>query len=371
MFPGTPANLGLDALSGLSRAQLIFSCVSGSHAYGTNHARSDVDIRGIYGVAPDSYLQLQQPLDQISDERNDITYYALRRFIELAASANPNIIELLYTPADCILLSSPAMELLQEHRSLFITRLAFDSHLGYARAQIGKARGQNKWINNPQPEAAPQKEDYCWVIPVDAGPDSMPARPQPLAESSIQIEQCHASSLEHAAQIYRLYHYGKSARGVFRNGTLQLESIPFDDERARFYGLLIYNKDAYQQARRDHENYWNWIRHRNESRWQTQESGEIDYDAKNMLHCMRLVLSGASILRDGAPLVRFGGEQLQLLKDILAGSFSYEEIMAMVEREVSSMERELATSSLPAAPDMEQVEQLLREATVLWEAGNV
>ncbi|MCB1217708.1 nucleotidyltransferase domain-containing protein [bacterium] len=370
MFPGTPDNFGLDRLSGLTRRQLVFSAVTGSHAYGTETETSDVDIRGIFGVSAQDYLALAAPPEQLADDRNDITYYSLRRFIELAATANPNIIELLYSPVDCILLDSPAMQLLRERRSLFITRQAYDSHLGYARAQISKARGQNKWVNNPQPQQEPEREDFCWVVPAHPDGTVMPLRPVPLADSAVQLEHCHASSLEHARGIYRLYDYGSDARGVFRNGNLQCESIPLQDEHARFCGLLIYNHDAYQQAKRDHENYWHWMATRNKSRWRTQESGEIDYDAKNMLHCIRLILSGASILRDGAPLVRFEGEQLQLLREIRSGRFSYDELISLADEHVRGLEQLLQHCSLPAAPDMPAVEALLREATALWENGN-
>src|SRR5690606_219489 len=125
-----------DRLSGLERSQLLFSCVTGSHAYGTQTESSDVDIKGIFALAPQAYLAINAPPDQIADERNDVSYYSLQRFLELAASSNPNIIELLYTPEDCILLDSPAMQHIRSQRSLFITRQAYDSHLGYARAQI-------------------------------------------------------------------------------------------------------------------------------------------------------------------------------------------------------------------------------------------
>ena len=62
------------------------------------------------------------------------------------------------------------------------------------------------------------------------------------------------------------------------------------DEAARFAGLLIYNK----QALADHQNYWQWRRERSEARWQQQERGELDFDAKNMMHAVRLLLSGRS-----------------------------------------------------------------------------
>ena len=40
---------------------ILFEAVSGSRAYGTAHAESDEDIRGIYALPQSSYLSLVQP----------------------------------------------------------------------------------------------------------------------------------------------------------------------------------------------------------------------------------------------------------------------------------------------------------------------
>jgi predicted nucleotidyltransferase len=40
--------MDLDQLQNLQRKRILFDCVSGSRAYGTAHADSDTDIRGIF-----------------------------------------------------------------------------------------------------------------------------------------------------------------------------------------------------------------------------------------------------------------------------------------------------------------------------------
>ena len=200
---------------------------------------------------------------------------------------------------------------------------------------------------NPQPKERPTQLDFCWVIPMRGGSlqqrAGMPARPIPLRESGFDLSQYHAAKLEHVPGAYRLYHYGDAARGVFRgtakNGlVLVTESIPMEEEWARFAGLLVYAVDEYEQAVKRWENYWTWVENRNEQRWISQEAGQVDYDLKNMMHCLRLMMSCESILRSGTPRVRFEGADREFLMDVRRGKFSYEQLMESVEERMRTLE---------------------------------
>ncbi len=123
---------------------VVFKCIAGSRAYGTNRPDSDEDIRGVFVLMQSHYLSLKRPIDLVSDEKGDVVFYTLRRFLELASTANPNIIELLFMPDECVLTKTSLMDTLLNQRELFITKGAYESHIGYAQAQIKKARGRNK-----------------------------------------------------------------------------------------------------------------------------------------------------------------------------------------------------------------------------------
>lgn len=277
----------LAELQGRLRARILFECVSGSRAYGTDQAGSDVDLRGVYVQPSREFLSIAAVPGLIADERHNVVYYSLRRTLELLAAANPNMLELLFMPADCVRIDTPEMARLRARRELFLTRQCADTFVGYAFSQIKKARGQNKWVNQPKSEQPPRKEDFCYVLDraALAGEGGMPCRPVALAQSGLRLQECHAARLEHAQDVYRLYHYGAAARGVFRGDALALESIPQADEHPRFLGLLLYNERGWRQASEDHRNYWQWRAERNEARWRAQEAGELDYDAKNLMHC--------------------------------------------------------------------------------------
>ena len=354
-------------LNDLTDQQTIFSCIAGSHAYGTQHAESDVDMRGIFMLPARQHLSLTQAPKQISDATNDVTYYELRRYFELALACNPNIIELLWTPEDCIKRCTPVMDLILAKRELFLSRQAYQTFSGYAFAQIKRARGQNKWVNNPQPKDPPARESYCWII--SEGQGNLPMRPVPLTETTVTLADCHAAKLEHAADCFRLYQYSSGeARGVFRGDSeVVVESIPLDDERTRFVGLLLFARQAYERDRNNWKHYWEWRAKRNESRYRAQEAGEIDYDAKNLMHCLRLLWSGKSILENGLPIVRFSGAALQTLLDVRHGRFSYDEVMDLVETEKASLAQLHACSDLPKSADAEAVNTLYLNCLRTWE----
>jgi hypothetical protein len=348
---------------------LLFECIAGSRAYGTNTDTSDEDIRGIFAVSASSYMNLIRPPDQVGDTRNNTVFYSLRRIVELLAEANPNILELLFMPDDCVLQTSPEMQLLLANRQLFISKQCADTHAGYAMSQIKKAKGQNKWINNPKPETPPSKEEYCYVIPSQAGGDAKgrPSRPVPLRTIGWSLDEYHAARLEHARDTYRLYHYGAGAKGVFRGDVLVCESIPEAEEATHFKGLLLYNEQGWKQALVDHQNYWGWRRERNEARWKQQEAGELDFDAKNMMHTVRLLLSGKSLMEFGRPIVRFSGEQLDLLMSIRSGKRPFDEIMAIAQTTLDECEQLKKTANLPDVCDPAGANDLLHTITTHWE----
>jgi hypothetical protein len=360
----------LNELLTAGNERIIFSCVAGSRACGTQVHGSDEDVRGIYMVPSAAYLPLDRASVQLSDDRNNTVYYSLRRCIELLAEANPNILELLFTPQDCVQKTSREMDQLVIARRIFVTRQCGDTHIGYAMSQIKKARGQNKWVNNPKPTLAPRKEDFCYVIPKArlAQSDSPPCRPLALNQVGWPLEEYHAARLEHVPDTYRLYHYGGSARGTFRGDVLVCESIPEEDEVNHFAGLLIFNEQAWKQSFTEHQNYWNWRKNRNDARWEQQEAGQLDYDAKNMMHTVRLLLSGRAILEVGEPIVRFTGKDLNLLLDIRAGKLEFEQIMSVANDLLAECDRLKNIAPLPNECDAAAADKLLVDITHEWES---
>jgi len=360
-----------------ARNLILYDTIIGSHAYGTNNENSDVDKKGFYWIPLKSFLGLHPPISpketQISDEKNDKTYYTLFNAFELLRTANPNAIELLWTPQDCVLYKHPIIEDLFDNRDLFITKQAYHSHFQYALAQVKKAKGKNKKVHNPAPKERPVKEDFCRAICWEKNDEYMmmaevvkeikyfPCRPESIKDLKIDLSKFHVASLEHVPNVYRLYYYGDKAKGVFRgNDMLTCESIPKNDEWDKFYGLFVYDKTEYDRAVKQWHSYWDWVKNRNDNRWIDQEQGLLNYDAKNMCHCVRLMMSAMNILTNGEPKVRFEGEERDLLMSIRNGELEYEDLMERVEIVNKHLKTLFQKSSLPEKCDEKKLDKLYR-----------
>ena len=361
ILPDPSVAQAMQALALEHSAELHCRLRSGSHAYGLAGPHSDLDERGIYIVPPERYAGLGAIPNQISDAKGDHVYYSLRRVVELIAESNPTLMEIIFTPEDCILACSTVLQPLFSAKALMVSQALVRAKLGYAMGQIKKARGQKKWINQPQPETAPTAQQFCHWLPasIDAAGGALPGRPKPLTELPVPLEYCHVARVEHAGHWYRLYHLGAHARGVFRGGGLPVcESITKELEASSYLGLLMFNEQGFQRAKLDHHNYWRWRDERNDARWLAQEHGQLDYDAKNLMHCMRLLFSARNVLEHGAPLVRVCGEIQTELLAIRAGQFSYKALIQRADALVAECEVSLTTSKLPEQVDLNLLDQI-------------
>lgn len=358
----------LKTLISNQKNKILFQATSGSRAYGLARAHSDEDIRGIFVLPSNAYLSIEPPINLISDERSDIVYYSLRRVLELIKQSNPNIIELLFTPEDCIKFKSPFIHDLFQVRQEFISMELCDAFIGFAQMQLKKSRGQNKWVNKPQPPSLPKKEDFIWIVPHLAS-NTFPARPVSLNSTQIDLAGCHVSSLEHCPNVYRLYKISNQAKGVFRNEEIVCQSIELKDEIACFVGLLIFNKLGFDTATRDFKHYWQWHNNRNEQRWKLQEGKIIDYDSKNMMHMFRLLFSSENILRFAKPLVRIEGENKIFLNDVLDGKYNFNELVSMAHAKIDELNKLKEKASVPDKPNTNIIDELLYSITLNWESG--
>lgn len=125
--------------------KLLFKAIVGSQSYGTSTPISDIDYKGVYIQDKNDILGFKYK-EQIT-VTDDEVYYEVRRFIELLRTANPTVLELLYSPEECIIETSPQFQLIRDNRDKFLTKKCLKSFGGYAIAQIKKAEGLDKKMN--------------------------------------------------------------------------------------------------------------------------------------------------------------------------------------------------------------------------------
>lgn len=70
----------------------------------------------------------------------DLTVYSIVKYFHLCMENNPNIIDSLFVPRNCILYSTPLGERVREHRRLFLHKGAWHKFKGYAFSQMHKMK---------------------------------------------------------------------------------------------------------------------------------------------------------------------------------------------------------------------------------------
>lgn len=336
-------------------SNLLLKCISGSQAYGLALPHSDIDIKGVFIQPKNEYYGLTY-IDQINNETNDIMYYEIKKFIGLLLKNNPNILELLSTPDDCILHRHPAMNLLKPET--FLSRLCNQTFGQYAYAQIKKARGLNKKILNPLDRKRKTILDFCYVV---KGQGSVPVVDW-LTDHGYAQGDCGLVRIDHMRDMYALFHQSQSDRkfsGIFSGEDADEVSLSSVPEGLHPVCTLYFNKDGYSVYCKEYRQYWEWVEQRNEERYENTVSHGKNYDAKNMMHVFRLLNMAEEIARYKKVNVR-RPEREYLLK-IRAGEFAYEDLLKQAEEKIGVVDDLFKTSDLPEQPDAKQAAEKLVE----------
>lgn len=123
---------------------LIREGYGGSISYKTNHAKSDVDLRGIF-IPKREFLLGVNNVDQFNDKvgkqtpmgiSDDIEYFSLQKFVQLALEGNPNVVEQLFIERDHVTFENEFGRELYDLRYEFLTKNAYGRFGGYAYAQM-------------------------------------------------------------------------------------------------------------------------------------------------------------------------------------------------------------------------------------------
>jgi hypothetical protein len=227
---------------------------------------------------------------------------------------------------------------------------------GYALTQIKKARGYKKKIVNPVDAVRKTVIDFCFIL---QGYQSVPLTKW-LAQNNFVQEQCGLSNIPHSKGLYALFYDENNVhryRGIMSSvlaNEVSLSSIP-KGEKEKAY--LFFNVESYSSYCKDYREYREWVEKRNEHRYLGNMEHGKGYDAKNMMHTIRLLQVAEEILTQGKLNVkRLNREELLSVK---AGDRPYNELLEMADSLMARIETAYDNSPLPEVPDKEQIEFVL------------
>lgn len=326
---------------------ILLECISGSRAYGLATAESDIDIKGVFYLPKSHYFGLHNDyVPQVNNATNDIVYYELGRYIELLLQNNPNMMELLATPADKVLYRHPVMDSFDS--SWFVSKLCKNTFAGFANSQIKKARGLNKKIVNPMDKAKKSILEFCSVF---VNNHSIPLTSW-LAEQDFDQSQIGLVVMPKSTQMYAMYLDTSDAlnfSGLIQKPQatqLRLSAVP---KGLIPIAYLSFNEHGFSKYCHDYTAYWQWVEDRNEVRYQSTITHGKQYDAKNMMHTIRLLEMAHDIAITGQVIVeRSNREELLAIK---SGGSDYDALLAKADQLTGLIENAFRSSSLPDNPN--------------------
>ena len=108
--------------------------VVGSRAFGLDTDASDTDRRGFWLPPAEAHWSLWGVPEQLENDETQETYWELQKFLTLALKANPNVLEVLYSPH--VEHASPLAEELLGMREAFLSTLVYQTYNGYVMSQF-------------------------------------------------------------------------------------------------------------------------------------------------------------------------------------------------------------------------------------------
>lgn len=377
---------------------------SWSHGIGIE-GKSDYDYGGVFIAPKEMILGLRSNyIEQVSDAKNDETYYELGRWFELLLKSNPTALESLFIDKEFIVGEvRPSIQKVIDHRYDFLSKEALKPIYFYSVSQVSKSRGLHKKIVNPVYD---RKDilDFCYTF---KGQGSQPMKDW-LSEHNLDQKYCGLVNVPNMNCTYGVYYdfaayfkfefvdkgkYGlynmpnwcydmgynemfpevnflECGERIFINKFFKYSGIvnPDDIEESNDVRLcsipkgekpictMTYNKDGYQVHCREYKEYKEWEQNRNPVRYE----GNLNknYDAKNMCETVRLIHTGIELAKDGEFNVKRVWDR-DFLLDIKNHKYEYDEIMKYVNEKQKEFDNYFKNCKLKEKIDYKKISNIL------------
>jgi predicted nucleotidyltransferase len=288
----------------------LYDIISGSRAYGTFREDSDYDYRMVYTLDP---LDLIDPFHTeevqtgISGDVDEVSF-EFRKFMNLAAQSNPNVIEFLFVPDHCIRFMHIAFQKnILNNRQAFLSKEASVRFAGYMKGQLSRMELHQAWFKDP-PTASPERSDY--------------GVPEFLTNEQV----------------------------------VQMVSMPPEIGAVMLaeYGATMTRWQEFLNMKKRWQNYQRWLKERNPARAELERN--FGYDTKHFSHLLRLGLEALDIAT--LKTIRIPHPEVQILKDARAGKFSPEEAAVLGAEMFEKIKVAFEHADLPDKADREVLTSL-------------
>jgi hypothetical protein len=295
----------------------IYETITGSHSYGLQIESSDTDIKGIVILPKEVQFTLADEWETTSFHSPDIEYHSLKKFMRLASTQNPTVLEMLYTDQAFVVKSTPAAEQLRKHRHLFLSRNCFYTYGGYARQQLMK-------LKNGLEKATPEDHNDHLQYTVQNIIRGFGERYSAFDDDNIRIVDVQYDH-DKKQQLYIAIDFG---------------CVPI----TQLSGMVSEIQNAYK----------GYTKLTNRNKKTEEKLG------KHAMHLVRLFKTGIEALESGTIQVKRENDRDFLLA-IRNGKYEWDEIFSMIKQLERDLQKAYATTRLPKTVDHEKINELYKE----------
>lgn len=299
---------------------ILFLTLAGSISYGTNVQNSDIDLRGVM-IEPKRDILGFGSFEQYEDENTDTVIYGLKKFFKLCLNANPNVLELLGTKDEHVILISPLGKRIRENYEIFLSKRAFDSFGNYALAQL--RRLENAIARD---RVTQEKKEEHILNSINSQMSKIKNNFHEFGEGHIKLYMDKSCKEDLNSEIFM---------------DLNLKGYPLRDFTS-IYSSMDNVLKSYSK-----------LTHRN------NKKDDLHLN-KHAMHLIRLLIMGKEIL-GGFGINTYREKDREFLYEIRNGKYSYEEIFKLVDEYEAQFKRAYEETKLPNEPNYKKAEELMME----------
>lgn len=301
-------------------SNILILTTAGSIAYGTNVDTSDIDVRGVTIERKQDIMGLSS-FEQFEDKATDTVIYGLKKFIALCLNNNPNVLEILGTKPEHLLVITKEGQLLRDNVDLFLSKRVIHSFGNYATAQL--RRLQNALARDNYPHAEKEKHILNSIL----------------------------GQMEHLKRTYKSFTGSEIHLYIDESDRDDMDTEIFIDINLKHYPLRDF-KNIYSEMSNIVKDY-SKLNHRN------SKKDELHLN-KHAMHLIRLLITGTEVL-EGKGINTYREKEREFFLDIRNGKYEYSDIFEMVDEYEQRFKLAAENTSLPDEPDYKRVEELMME----------